>query len=119
MATSGTTPTEGDIDNSFGSVAVLFSPHRTRLVLSGEVDDSFGQELADAVSECATAGVPVEVDARTVAFIDSAGAAHLARLAQALPVRVIQPPDVMQFVMSVSGLDRSVEILDHCPDFPA
>ncbi|MFC7404798.1 STAS domain-containing protein [Georgenia alba] len=101
-----------------GSVAVLFSPARTRLVLSGELDDAVEQELTTAVLECRAAAAPVDVDVRTVAFIDSTGAAHLAQLAQSLPVRVIQPPDSVRFLLTVTGLAAQVEILEDCPAFP-
>ncbi len=103
---------------TFGTVSILFSAGRTRLVLSGAIDATVGEEMTSAVAECTASALPVDVDARTVTFLDSSGAAHLARLARTLPVRVIQPPDAMRFVLSVTALDSTVEILDDAPDYP-
>jgi len=98
--------------------AVLLSDARTRLVFSGRIDHDMDAELAVAVQECVAAGAPVDVDARTVRLIDSAGVVRLRRLAGVLSTRVIQPPDTMRFVLSVTGLDHKVEILEECPPFP-
>ncbi|MFD1718941.1 STAS domain-containing protein [Georgenia deserti] len=100
------------------AVAVLLSNARTRLVVSGRIDRDMDSELAVAVQECVAAGAPVDVDARTVRLMDSAGVVRLRRLAGVLPTRVIQPPDTMRFVLSVTGLDHQLEILDQCPPFP-
>ena len=53
------------------SVSVLTSPWRVRMVLSGPVDASMSDELTAAVREAERPGLPVEVDTRTVTFMDS------------------------------------------------
>lgn len=108
-------------DGESGSVAVLFSSERTRVVLGGEVDVSLSAELTDAISEAQAAELPVDVDVRQVTFMDSSGAAMLARLAARMPhkVRIIQPPDVVRFLLEVTAIGESVEILEDVPDFPS
>lgn len=103
-----------------GSVHVMTSPSRTRLVLSGEVDVSLSADLSEAVGEVERLGVPVEIDARHVSFMDSSGVALLARLANRTPGRlqIIQPPDVVRFLLEVTRIGEVVDVVDEDPGFP-
>lgn len=102
-----------------GSVHVMFSAGRTRIVLSGEIDASLSTELRDAAADAETAGRPVEVDARHVRFMDSSGVTLLARLASRTPGRlqVIQPPDVVRFLLEVTHIGELVDVVDRDPGF--
>ncbi|MFH5821743.1 STAS domain-containing protein [Georgenia sp. AZ-5] len=103
-----------------GSVHVMVSPARTRLVLSGEIDVALAGELAEAVSDAERAALPVEIDARHITFMDSSGVSMLARLAHRTPGRLamIQPPDVVRFLLEVTRIGEVVDVLDADPGFP-
>lgn len=103
-----------------GSVAVLTSPTRTRLVLAGELDISHNRELREAVRSVLALDLPVDVDMRNLTFMDSSALAAFSRLAyrsSARP-RLIQPPDVVVFLLEVTAMGDVVEVLDHDPGFP-
>ncbi|MFC7407211.1 STAS domain-containing protein [Georgenia alba] len=103
-----------------GSVHVMVSHARTRLVLSGEIDAALADDLADAIAESERAGHPVEVDARHVTFMDSSGVSILARLASRAPGRLtlIQPPDVVRFLLEVTRIGDLVDVVEEDPGFP-
>ncbi|GAA4419228.1 hypothetical protein GCM10023169_09690 [Georgenia halophila] len=103
-----------------GSVHVMVSQERTRLVLSGEVDVALSSELGEAVTEAERAGLPVEIDARHITFMDSSGVSVLARLARRTPGRLtlIQPPDVVRFLLDVTRIGEVVDVVDDAPGFP-
>ncbi|WP_230977267.1 STAS domain-containing protein [Georgenia yuyongxinii] len=103
-----------------GSVHVMVSTARTRLVLSGEIDVALASELTEAVSDAERAGLPVEIDARHVTFMDSSGVSMLARLAHRTPGRLtmIEPPDVVRFLLEVTRIGEVVDVLDADPGFP-
>ena len=114
IATASPTPSE------VGSVHVMMAPRRTRLVLSGEIDVALSAELAEAVGDAERAGQPVEVDVRHVTFMDSSGVSMLARLAHRLDSRLtlIQPPDVVRFLLEVTQIGAVVDIVETDPGFP-
>lgn len=99
-----------------GSVHVIVTPGRTRVVLCGEIDAAVGEDLIEASSDAESAGQPVEVDARRVTFMDSSGLALIARLSIRCPgrLRVIGPPDVVRFLILVT-IDDMVDIVDDAP----
>lgn len=103
-----------------GSVHVMVSPTRTRLVLSGEIDVALSSELTEAVTDAERAGLPVEIDARHVTFMDSSGVTMLARLAHRTPGRItmIQPPDVVRFLLEVTRIGDVIDVLESDPGFP-
>lgn len=105
---------------SEGSTALLTSATSNRLVLSGEVDISMNEELGQAAVTIERSGLPLEVDARNVTFMDSSVIAVLARLAYRLPdrLRIIQPPDVVRFLLEVTKIGEIVDIVDVDPGFP-
>lgn len=107
--------------NGSSSVHTLLDADRTRLVLSGEIDVALAQEFTEAVADAETAGMPVDVDARHVTFMDSSGIALLARLATRTPGRLtlIQPPDVVRFLLEVTKIGDLVDVQDHDEDPPA
>ncbi|TRW46537.1 STAS domain-containing protein [Georgenia yuyongxinii] len=98
----------------------MVSTARTRLVLSGEIDVALASELTEAVSDAERAGLPVEIDARHVTFMDSSGVSMLARLAHRTPGRLtmIEPPDVVRFLLEVTRIGEVVDVLDADPGFP-
>lgn len=103
-----------------GSVHLMLAPNRTRLVLSGEIDVVLSTDLAEAITEAGRAGNPVEVDARHVTFMDSSGLSMLARLAHHSTDRLvlIQPPDVVRFLLDVTQIGAVVDIVETDPGFP-
>ena len=108
------------MQNEMGEVALLTSPMRTRLVLSGDADMSLTRELSEAIAEALELGLPVDIDVRNVTFIDSAVLGALGSFARRLdaPPRLIQPPEVVTFVLEITRMGEVLEILDHDPGFP-
>lgn len=102
-----------------GSVHVMVAPTRTRIVLYGEVDAALSRELQDAAADAEASSRPIEVDARRVTFMDSSGFTLLARLASRSPgrLRVIEPPDVVRFLLDVTKIGDLVEIVEVDPGF--
>lgn len=112
-----TSPVPGESrpgENGPGSVHTLLEDERTRVILSGEIDVAVTEELTEAVTEAESAGLPVDVDARHVTFMDSSGIALLARLATRTPGRLtlIQPPDVVLFLLDVTRIGDLVNVQD-------
>ncbi|KAE8765465.1 STAS domain-containing protein [Georgenia thermotolerans] len=109
------------MQNEPGAVALLTSPSRTRLVLSGDADMTLTRELNEAIAEALELGLPVDIDVRNVTFIDSAVLGALGAFARRLtaPPRLIQPPEVVTFVLEITRMGEVLEILDHDPGFPA
>jgi anti-sigma B factor antagonist len=103
-----------------GSSALLTSDNRNRLVLAGEVDISMNEELGQAAVTVERSGLPLDVDVRNVTFMDSSVIAVLARLAYRLPdrLRIIEPPDVVRFLLEVTKIGDIVDIIDTDPGFP-
>ncbi|HLS25454.1 MAG TPA: STAS domain-containing protein [Beutenbergiaceae bacterium] len=104
-----------------GSVAVLTSADRSRLVLAGEIDITVESDLAEAVSELLSRGLPVDIDARNVNFMDSSALSGIARLSSQLGhrPRLISPPESVLFLLTVTRVLDDVEILDQDPGFSA
>ncbi|WP_308200115.1 STAS domain-containing protein [Actinotalea sp. C106] len=98
-----------------GSVHVIVHSDRTRIVLSGEVDADLGPDLAEATADAEATGLPIEVDAQHVTFMDSSGIAFLARLATRVSdrVRIIHAPETVLFLLEVT---RIGELLDVVPE---
>lgn len=110
---------DGSGVRELGSVHVMVAPSRTRIVLSGEIDVDLAAELQDAATDAEAAGRPVEIDARHVTFMDSSGFTLLARLAHRSPgrLRIIQPPDVVAFLLEVTRIGELVDVVDTDPGF--
>ncbi len=108
------------MDNEPGAVALLTSPSRTRLVLSGEADMGISRELGEAIAEAVELARPVDIDVRNVTFMDSSVLGALGAFARQLaaPPRLIQPPEVVTFVLEITRMGEVLEILDHDPGFP-
>lgn len=102
-----------------GSVHVLVGRSWTRIVLSGEIDAELGTELNEAGEAADATGLPIEIDAHHVTFMDSSGVAFLARLATraSRPVRVLRAPATVRFLLEVTRIEELLEILDDDPGF--
>lgn len=96
-----------------GSVTVIPSPERVRLILCGELDMAMKTELLDAVREASLHDAPVEVDVRDVTFMDSSALAALSRLISTSShrPRFISPPPVVSFLLDVTRLGELVDII--------
>ncbi|GAA1624643.1 STAS domain-containing protein [Georgenia ruanii] len=105
--------------NDVGWVSVLASEERTRLLLAGELDDSLTADLTEAVDLAVRRGLPVDIDARGLTFMDSSSVATLTRLAARLPARarLIEPPELLLFLLEVTKLDQAMDVLDKDPGF--
>nr|WP_239073139.1 STAS domain-containing protein [Sediminihabitans luteus] len=92
---------------------------RARIVLSGEVDADLAGELTEATAHAEATGLPVEIDAHHVTFMDSSGVAFLARLASrsAHPVRILRAPPTVRFLLDVTRIGELLEIADDDPGF--
>ncbi|MGO1341011.1 MAG: STAS domain-containing protein, partial [Cellulosimicrobium funkei] len=64
-------------------------------------------------------GLPVEIDAHHVTFMDSSGVAFLARLASRGPhrVRVLRAPPTVRFLLEVTRIGELLDIVDVDPGF--
>lgn len=96
------------------SVHVIVLSDRTRIVLSGEIDADLGPDLREAMRDAESAGLPIEVDAQHVTFMDSSGIAFLARLASRSNerVRVLHAPDAVRFPLEVTKIGELLDLVD-------
>lgn len=96
------------------SVHVIVMPDRTRIVVSGEIDADLGPDLQEAAADAEATGLPIEVDAQHVTFMDSSGIAFLARLASRSSerVRVLRAPDPVRFLLEVTKIGELVDLVD-------
>lgn len=97
------------------SVHVIVGTTRARIVLSGEID----ADLQEATAAAEDSGLPVEIDAHHVTFMDSSGVAFLARLASRGPhrVRVLRAPPTVRFLLEVTRIGELLDIVDVDPGF--
>ncbi len=104
-----------------GSVHVIVHSDRTRIVLSGEVDADLAPDLQEATADAEATGLPIEVDAQHVTFMDSSGIAFLARLATRTSerVRIIRAPETVRFLLDVTRIGELLDVVDDDdPDGP-
>lgn len=104
-----------EVSTEPGSVHVISGIDHIRIILAGEVDADLAADLQDATTSVERSGLPVEVDAHHVTFMDSSGVAFLARLASrsSYRVRLLNVPPTVQFLLDVT---RIGELLDVVPD---
>ncbi len=88
-------------------------------MLSGEIDADLGADLQEATAAAEDSGLPVEIDAHHVTFMDSSGVAFLARLASRGPhrVRVLRAPPTVRFLLEVTRIGELLDIVDVDPGF--
>ncbi|MDO8143471.1 MULTISPECIES: STAS domain-containing protein [Isoptericola] len=117
-------PDDGDGDKNAApqigdpaSIHVIVGSSRARVVLSGEIDADVSSELGEAISDAEASGLPVEIDAHHVTFMDSSGVAFLARLASRSPhtVRILRAPPTVRFLLEVTRIGELLEIVDDDP----
>jgi anti-anti-sigma factor len=101
-----------------GAVHVIVGTDATRIVLSGEVDADLGAELQEATAEAEQVGLPIEVDAHHVTFMDSSGVAFLARLSirSQHRVRMIRVPPHVKFLLDVTRIGELVDVIENDDD---
>lgn len=99
------------------SVHVIVMEDRTRIVVSGEIDADLSADLQEATADAEATGLPIEVDAQHVTFMDSSGIAFLARLASrsAERVRVLHAPEPVRFLLEVTKIGELLELVDDEP----
>ena len=104
----------GEVFGEPASVHVIVEADRTRIVLSGEVDADLASDLRDATADAEATGLPIEVDAQHVTFMDSSGIAFLARIAtrSSERVRVIRAPETVRFLLEVTRIGELLDVLD-------
>ena len=97
-----------------GSVHVIRTEDRTRIVLSGEVDADLGADLAQAGDDAEAAGLPIDIDAHHVTFMDSSGVAFLARMAQRTEhrIRLINVPPTVQFLLEITRIGELLDVVE-------
>lgn len=108
------------------SVHVIVMADRTRIVVSGEIDADLAPDLQEAAADAEATGLPIEVDAQHVTFMDSSGIAFLARLASrsSSRVRIMHAPDAVRFLLEVTRIGELLDLVDDptgatFPDVPA
>lgn len=94
-----------------GTVRLLGGFPPSRVQVRGNVDITLTEELAQIAQEIDLRGGPVDVDTSGVTFMDSAALAMLARLAYQHPVRVIDPPKVVRFLLDTTRVVEMVDII--------
>lgn len=101
-------------NTDLGSVHVIVGATHTRVVLSGEVDADLSSDLQQATDDVAQAGLPVEVDAHHVTFMDSTGVSFLARWAGCTPgkLKLLRTPPTVRFLLEVTRISDVLEIVD-------
>lgn len=97
-----------------GSVHVIVHPDRTQVVLVGEVDADLAADLQEATSDAEGTGLPIEIEAGQVTFMDSSGIAFLARIAtrSAHPVRIRNAPETVRFLLEVTRIGELLEVVE-------
>lgn len=100
-----------------GEVQVVRNGTATLVRLSGEVDLSLSEGLAQAYDECVAQARPVRVDMSALLFIDSTGIGFVARLAAAentagRRLSIIGASRRTSDTLSLTGLD---DLLDLSP----
>jgi anti-anti-sigma factor len=88
------------------------------IVLVGEVDAESERELTRVGDEAVSGGLPVEIDCSAVTFMDSTGVSFLALLASRAdaPVTVVDPPDIVRFLIDTTGIGPMLRVRDVSPD---
>ena len=104
---------EAIVNQASAQVVVEIRETSTWITLDGDIDVSLAPELATAVGQAEAAALPTVVDGRRIAFMDSSGIALLARLASRTPapLRVVDPPEVVRFLLEVTRIGDMVEII--------
>jgi anti-sigma B factor antagonist len=104
-----------------GEISVLSTATRTVVTLGGEIDIDLTRELVGACDIAMHMGLPVDFDVRDVTHMDSSAIAMIARVAYAstTPPRLIRPPDVVEFLLEVTGIGEVVEVTHADPDVSA
>lgn len=99
---------------------MLSTATRTLVTLGGEIDIDLTAELVGACDVALRMGLPVDFDVRDVTHMDSSAIAMIARVAYAstTPPRLIRPPDVVEFLLEVTGIGEVVEVTHADPDVP-
>lgn len=105
---------EAIVNQASAQVVVEIRETSTWITLDGDIDVSLAPELATAVGQAEAAALPTVVDGRRIAFMDSSGIALLARLASRTPapLRVVDPPEVVRFLLEVTRIGDMVEIIE-------
>ena len=106
--------TSAGIAGEPGAVHVIVGTESTRIVLSGEIDADLGSELQEATAEAEQIGLPIEVDAHHVTFMDSSGVAFLARLSirSQHRVRMIRVPPHVKFLLDVTRIGELLDVVE-------
>ena len=96
------------------TVHLIVGSSKARIVLSGEIDADIGPELNEAATEAGATGLPVEIDAQHITFMDSSGVASLARIATHMPGRVsiLRAPPTVKFLLEMTRLGDLLKIVE-------
>jgi anti-sigma B factor antagonist len=104
-----------------GEISAFSTATRTVVTLSGEIDIDLTRELVAACDVAMRMGLPVDFDVRDVTHMDSSAIAMIARVAYAstTPPRLLSPPEVVEFLLEVTGIGEVVEVTHADPDLTA
>jgi len=109
-----------EVSTEPGSVHVITGIDHIRIILAGEVDADLAGDRQDATTAVERSGLPVEVDAHHVTFMDSSGVAFLARLAtrSAYRVRLLNVPPTVRFLLEVTRIGELLDVSEDGADPP-
>ncbi|MDM7829732.1 STAS domain-containing protein [Cellulomonas edaphi] len=110
----GAQPAQASGPGEPGAVQVIVGEDSTRIVLSGEVDADLASELQEATAEAEHLGLPIEVDAHHVTFMDSSGVAFLARLSirSQHRVKLLRVPPTVRFLLEVTRIGELLDVVE-------
>jgi len=113
IGTASSTGLSAPVSAGSGTADLLVGHDFVRLVLSGDISAEMAAELSETFEEAVTSGLPVEIDAHHITFLDSAGVALLAQLAARLPQRpkVLRAPETVQFLLEITGVNQLLDVV--------
>lgn len=97
-----------------GMVQVLWDANRTRVALSGAINETTTPAIYEAARIVRALRLPLEIDARHVTVIDPSGFAGFTRLVLSNKdaVKLLYPSPAICFMLRVSGLDGHTVIIN-------
>ena len=104
-------------------IALLEQPDLSVVRLWGEIDLEVRRTAGDLCAAVAERGLPLQIDARDVTFMDSTGMSILVRLARdaeagGYPVSLHNAPWVLRELLTITGVDRLLPMTDAEDDAP-
>ena len=106
--------TEQDPRTNPGAVVVRDETDRVVVVLDGEIDITYREQLAEAREAAVAAGKPIDIDAQRLTFADSSAMAFLAMLVarSRQRVRMLDVAPAIRDLLDLLDISEILEIVD-------